>query len=819
MNIFANLRMRPKLITLFLLAGALPALIIGLWTARLSSQALLEKSLAQLATAQKIKTIQVERFFSQQMGTVEVFAQNPYFIEAFAKFSSAFMASGGSSSGKVKGLGNGEVEAPNSYKSVMRRYDEAIKNFQQSNGFRDILFLTANNAQICYTAQKGADLGASVSDFKSVLSNLFTTAIEKKSATIGDMQPYEPDGNTPAQFLAAPVFNGETLLGTVVFRMNLNALSNIMLEREGMGESGETYLVGSDFRMRSDSWRDNDNRSVTKSFSGTPDANGIRTAPVKSALSGTTGADETTDFAGKLTLAAYGPVKVGDMTWALVADIYKEEVQAPITRLYTSVAIMLLVVAALVALAALMVANSITNPLKAVQGYARNIAQGNLNSEVGCTLSAELGELSNDICTMVGELKVRLGFAQGVLNAIPIAVVTTDRQDRITFVNQAMLDHADRDGTPESFIGMHVGEFIYGEVRDTYSSRAIREERTLDDEGTMQTRKGNTRISRAVATPLYDLDNELIGCIELIVDLTELRTQQEAMRRKNDIIEKAAADADAISEQVSSAAEQLAAQVEESTRGSEIQRERTGQASSAIDQMNTATLEVAQAASTASENATTAVNTAQHGSTVVERLVQSIGDVRQKSDTLKSLLADLGVQAEGIGKIMGVISDIADQTNLLALNAAIEAARAGDAGRGFAVVADEVRKLAEKTMNATREVDAAVTAIQQGTRKNIEEMESASKSVDTTTSLAGEAGDSLREIVSVIEQTGDNVRAIATAAEEQSATSEEISHAAEEISVIASETAHNMTQSSEAVADLARLAQELRTIIQDMQKE
>ena len=58
----------------------------------------------------------------------------------------------------------------------------------------------------------------------------------------------------------------------------------------------------------------------------------------------------------------------------------------------------------------------------------------------------------------------------------------------------------------------------------------------------------------------------------------------------------------------------------------------------------------------------------------------------------------LGQQADSIGHILSVISDIADQTNLLALNAAIEAARAGDAGRGFAVVADEVRKLAEKTM-------------------------------------------------------------------------------------------------------------------------
>ncbi len=818
MNIFANMRMRPKLICLFLLAGVIPALIIGLWTARLSSNALLSKSFAQLETTQKIKTTQVERFFKQQTGSMEVFAENPYFVEAFGKFASSFMAAGGSEGGKVRGLGGGEFESPNSYKSVIRRYNDAIVSYAQRNGFADLLFLTSAG-QTCYTVRKGSDLGSDMATAAPSLHALFLRVAKNKQSAISDMAPYTPDKGTPAQFIAVPVLNRETLLGVAVLRVNLGALSAIMLEREGMGESGETYLVGPDGRMRSDSWRDNQNRSVSSSFQGTAEENGIQTAAVQAAIGGKTGAMEDTDFSGVQTLAAYGPVRIGDMTWALVADIYTDEVNAPISRLFVSVAAMLVGMALVVAIAALLVSNSITRPLQAVQGYARDIAHGNLNSEVSCSLSGELGELSDDICSMVGELKERLGFAQGVLTAIPIAAFTTDRENKISFVNQALLTHVDRDGAPDQYVGMDAGELLHGSRQETDSTRAIREESTIDREGEMQTIKGNSRIARTVVTPLYDLDNMLIGCIQLIVDLTELRTQQEAMRRKNSIIEKAAADADAISEQVSSAAEELAAQIEESTKGSEVQRERTDQTTTAIEQMNSATREVAHAASTASENAATAVQTAKHGSTVVERVVASIDEVRERSDNLKSLLGNLGVQAEGIGKIMGVISDIADQTNLLALNAAIEAARAGDAGRGFAVVADEVRKLAEKTMTATREVDAAVTAIQQGTQKNIEEMNAASESVQTTTDLAGEAGDALGEIVTVIEQTGDNVRDIAAAAEEQSATSEEINRAAGEISVIAAQTAANMSQSSDAVADLARLAQELRSIIRNMQQE
>ncbi len=818
MNIFANMRMRPKLILLFLLAGVLPALCVGWWTAHLSSNALMEKSFAQLGTVQRIKTLQVERFFNLQLGAVEVFANNPYFSEAFSKARGSFMAAGGVKGGKVRGLGNGEVESPNSYKAILRRYDDPIVTFQVRNGYRDILFLTPEG-EICYTAAKGADLGLGAPDFVSSLGSAARAALEQNSAVISDMQPYPPDNGIPAQFVAAPIRSGETLLGVVAFRLDVNALNAIMQEREGMGQTGETYLVGPDMRMRSDSFRDAEQRSIAASFAGTVEENGVKTEAACLALDGQTGTGRLRDFSGEDTLSAYAPVRVGDMTWALVADIRYDEVQAPISRIISLIALVVLGVAAMVAAAALLVSNSITRPLRAVQQYARAVAQGNLHSDLSCRLSGELGELSADICTMVETLKERLGFAQSVLSAIPIAALTVDTQDRVTFINHAMLDQIGRAGAPDTCLGMTVTELIYGESRDTYSARVIREERMIDEEVTMTTGAGRKRIARVVATPLYDLDEQLIGCIELLVDLTELRGQQEAMRRKNETISRAAIDAGVVSGQLSAAAQQLTVQVAESSRGSDVQRGRTDAVTSAIEQMDTATRDVAQAASNATEKADAAVRTAQHGSDVVRRVVDSIGDVRGKTDSLKTTLGQLGVQAEGIGRVMGVISDIADQTNLLALNAAIEAARAGDAGRGFAVVADEVRKLAEKTMTATREVEVVVTAIQKGTRNNIAEMDGAAQAVQTSTQLAGEAGSALDEIVSIIEQTGDNVRAIAAASEEQSATSEEIRRAAEEISVIASQTATNMAESSSAVADLARLAQDLKGIIHSMEDE
>ncbi|GAB6126665.1 hypothetical protein JCM14124_23710 [Humidesulfovibrio idahonensis] len=211
-------------------------------------------------------------------------------------------------------------------------------------------------------------------------------------------------------------------------------------------------------------------------------------------------------------------------------------------------------------------------------------------------------------------------------------------------------------------------------------------------------------------------------------------------------------------------------------------------------------------------------NSIHKAESVLAEVVTGIGAMRDVSATLRDDMRTLGTQAEGIGQIMNVISDIADQTNLLALNAAIEAARAGDAGRGFAVVADEVRKLAEKTMAATREVGEAIGGIQGGTRKSLDGVERAVDTVEQATEKARRSGEALREIVELVEASSDQVRAIATASEEQSAASEEINRSIEDINRLSAENAGAMRQASEAVTELAAQTRTLRELIETMKR-
>jgi methyl-accepting chemotaxis protein len=147
---------------------------------------------------------------------------------------------------------------------------------------------------------------------------------------------------------------------------------------------------------------------------------------------------------------------------------------------------------------------------------------------------------------------------------------------------------------------------------------------------------------------------------------------------------------------------------------------------------------------------------------MVHKAVEGINALSESARELADVLAGLDAQAGEIGRIIGVITDIADQTNLLALNAAIEAARAGDAGRGFAVVASEVRKLAEKTMQATDEVERSIKDIQRSSKDAMGSMDRTGRQVAESTELSNSAGQALEKVMEHIEGMVGRVRHIAS---------------------------------------------------------
>ncbi|MCP4042440.1 MAG: methyl-accepting chemotaxis protein, partial [Gammaproteobacteria bacterium] len=203
-----------------------------------------------------------------------------------------------------------------------------------------------------------------------------------KQYGVADFAPYAPSNGDPAAFIAQPYIRDGEIELIVALRLSLEAINSVMQQRDGMGETGETYLVGSDKLMRSDSFLDPEGHSVMASFAGTVTNNGVDSEAVNEALAGKTDSKIITDYKGNPVLSAYAPLKVGDTTWALLAEIDAAEAFAAIGNLYGYMTIIAVIVIIVIIILALVVARTILKPLggepEVMQRITEQISQGDL---------------------------------------------------------------------------------------------------------------------------------------------------------------------------------------------------------------------------------------------------------------------------------------------------------------------------------------------------------------------------------------------------------------------------------------------------------
>ncbi|WP_031484680.1 methyl-accepting chemotaxis protein [Maridesulfovibrio frigidus] len=458
----------------------------------------------------------------------------------------------------------------------------------------------------------------------------------------------------------------------------------------------------------------------------------------------------------------------------------------------------------------------IKKPVSSITSYTSRILEGDYSGAEKCT-SPGLIELRTAVTELADNYKQRLGFSMSILEGLPMPCCIVAEGEKITFLNRQCLEMVGSSAEPESFHGRMISQIFYNDDRKSLIGTCMDDDvSAMNREAVFKHSDGSDINILANLFPLHDVQGKVIGGCCLYVNTTELKQREAHILSQNARIADAAEKAGVVSHDLGEAATQLEGLVSEARRGAVVQVEFSTETATAMEEMTATVLEVARHAQEAANDADHARESAERGALIVTDVVESIDEVAVQAVSLKEAMQELDKHSEGIGRVLGVIEDIADQTNLLALNAAIEAARAGDAGRGFAVVADEVRKLAEKTVQATAEVHVAVTGIQKGAKANVKAMEVAVVSVEKSTEMAGQSGEALAQIVSVSESTADRVRSIAAAAEQQSAASEEINQSTAEVSRISGETEQAMIESTGAISKLSQLAGTLSNIIKEM---
>jgi len=224
--------------------------------------------------------------------------------------------------------------------------------------------------------------------------------------------------------------------------------------------------------------------------------------------------------------------------------------------------------------------------------------------------------------------------------------------------------------------------------------------------------------------------------------------------------------------------------------------------------------EVSGNAERSSDVARHSVEVAHKGGEAVRRTIDGMNAIRETIQETSKRIKRLGESSQEIGNIVELISDIAEQTNILALNASIQASMAGEAGRGFAVVADEVQRLAERSTNATKQIEVLVRTIQSDTNEAVVSMERSTTDVVGGALLAENAGAALDEIEQVSNQIASLVQNISSSARQQAAAAADVTRRTTRLREIGNQTGRAATATAASISKLSELATQLRKTVE-----
>ena len=340
-------------------------------------------------------------------------------------------------------------------------------------------------------------------------------------------------------------------------------------------------------------------------------------------------------------------------------------------------------------------------------------------------------------------------------------------------------------------------------IRDEARVRALEseQENKRNQEAILRLLNEMGNLADGDLTVQASVTEDVTGAIADSINFTieELRTLVKGINSATDQVAKATTDAQAISNRLYEASQR---------QNKEIQ-----QASASVLQMAQSINEVSQTASQSARVAQQSLAAAEKGGQAVQNQISGMNEIRSQIQDTAKRIKRLGESSLEIGEIVELISDITEQTNVLALNAAIQAASAGEAGRGFTVVAEEVQRLAERSAEATKQIDAIVKTIQADTQDAVAAMEKSTVGVVEGTKLSDAAGQALDEIRRVSRELAELIGGISAQTQKQSASVSDVTRGMQGILKITEETTEGTKQTNVSIGQLTKLAAELRSSV------
>jgi len=428
--------LRGKLLLLFLAVSLIPLVTVSILTYTQARNALKNEVINKLIAVRDIKAHRIENYFKNGLNDVKMLSQNPFTKAAMRAFEEAIHTD-------MKRLGQDEAAVMNkhyrplyqskpklvnandgnAYSAAHAQYHAMFKAYQEIYGYYDIFLVEPHVGSIIYSVVKEDDFGSSLLNGLYADTNLghIFRKVQLANRDLTHLEDFAdyPPSKEPASFVASPIFDEAKLIGVLIFQIPTEQIDDIMQERSGLGQTGETILISSDdFLLRSNSHFFQETTLFKKK---------VYTEATRASATGETGVKMIIDYRGNPSIIAHTPLDIPDVKWSLNAKVDQAEAFAAAQTMLFWLLIFISLGVVFVVGTALFFSHSIAKPILNMTDIALRLANGDLNLKVKVKNQDEIGVMAQAFQKMVVNLRlviqdivqVSQGLAQGDLRVMP----------------------------------------------------------------------------------------------------------------------------------------------------------------------------------------------------------------------------------------------------------------------------------------------------------------------------------------------------------------------------------------------------------------
>lgn len=470
--------------------------------------------------------------------------------------------------GAASSVGKADLEA---YAQVHERFHPGVQRTLDAFGFYDVMLVEAVSGRVVYTARKGPDLGVSLMDGPyrdTAVASAFRRAltVQGQPFVIEDFSDYPHAKNAPAAFVAAPVSLAGARIGAVIIQVSIEELDRVMTgegqwRADGLGETGQSYVVGVDGRFRSDvrEYIEHAEAFLQQLHGSSVDVAAAGTVrQQRTAIAHLRVSDETlarlqsrrletdlgVDLFGQQVLRSQAPLQLPGLDWMVVAEIRADEAFAPARRLTLRMVTLGVAIGVVFLIASWFLSRSITRPLQALSEGVARLGPGAFHTRVATTSHDEVGVLARAFNDMAERLE-KTTVSKENLELLADRLLCAQEEERTRVARELHDDFAQRfaslaldlgalDRAPASLFAERLARAkgTVGGLADDLRSLSRRlHPSILDDLGLVAAIESECRLTQERGGPCVLLQSEG-PADELPKDtqLTLYRTVQEGLR-------------------------------------------------------------------------------------------------------------------------------------------------------------------------------------------------------------------------------------------------------------------------------------------------